>query len=461
MIGVLAGPILSGTPWSTQAIPIRKKLCALGLLVALTAQPVEGSRDESTCSASELRAIELLQSMRLPNSNDADVIALELQGLGPGIVDGLITTIETKRIPQIEDSKLGPLQVVSESQTEAILLALGQFGRDAVQAHWEPRYGGELAETQIPAAILVLGSIGEGRDLEQIFEMVKLDAGELPTREVEASFEAACTRILHRNPDAFDQLESNWPRLQETWMDDLILAIGGVGSARGTALLADIMTWQPAHGRLIASQLRLVGPSNRSRVNDSLALLLQPLLRGQNREDTKSAALGVGVLESLLIFDDLVALLDDERAGISDSAHYSLCMLTNTHLGPDSGTWKYWKQQEDAWWNKHHPGLSSKLASGNVTITQRTLRELVRHPLHRHELATLASNTLLSPHEETRLLTAKVLGELNSRWGVRALATALEDESEAVRSASHQALILIRGLDHGSQTEDWLTSGIP
>ena len=355
-------------------------------------------------------------------------------------------------------------RTLSAGQRTVVLAALGNFGRDSVLPHWNSCFREDDDPGLIPTAMSALGSFGTVEDIDALCHLAGA-RGERsehdPSKKVCDGFEHATASIMARDHRTFDHLEHTWTRLPGEWWDEVIRAVGASRDAAGLPLLASMLRMAPGHQRLIAAQIPLLGASNDPHVNGLVAQELAPQLSSESKADVQTVALALGSLEQFEVVEQLIELLSDERPGVAQSAHRALCILTNKSISPSPLIWRKWHRQELAWKLDGKDAALERVSSARGETLRSTLREISRHRLQRHELALEVSRALHAPGESNRVLAARVLADLGSRWAAPALIEALDDSSESVRTSAHQALVSVTGTDLGERTDDWQSFSAP
>jgi HEAT repeat protein len=415
---------------------------------------------ETQATPVESRTWQLLRTLRDPEGPTPEAVGLQLRTLGTGVLDPLMAVLQERQVPAPEQEG-GPLQVLSEAQTEAVLLALAGFERRVAMPYWTSRFGNSIDTDACEPALLALGGFGRAEDLKLIWTLALGKENEEYSKALRINFREATASILRRDPRGFARILHSWPKLSETLLDDVILAIGQSGDSRGLKTLSDVLMWSPQHARLIASQIPLIGPANKEGPNQAIAIALAPNLASEAKEDIQAVALALAVLESFEPVPELIRLLEDPRPGINDSAHFALVSLTGNELAGRKDLWENWYARELSWSRNDRAMTIRRLRSGTNADLHNTLREISKYRLHRHELAQSISPLLAHPSESVRLTTARVLADLGSRWVGNKLVLALSDHSEAVRAAAHAALMKITGLEMGEEPDSWLEIEFP
>ena len=432
-------------------------------LVADSSRAELSQADPLTSSKMTLAEGEVFRSLRTlrdPEAAGPEVVGLDIQSQGSGVLECLMAMIEERQIPDPDDLE-GTAQILSEVQLEAILVALEAFGRDSSFATWQVYFEEPLNHASTNAAIYSLGAFGNAKDLERLMELPVVEGEKELHSRVKQSLRAATAAILGRDPRAFSRLGSTWSRLPNSWQIEIVKAVGETGDSGGLELLTDMYRRSPGHQRLIACQLPLTGPSNSATENRELAQELLEGLRSESKEDVQAAALGLAVLEDFSVLPDLIELLDDARPGVKVSAHHALTKLTNKTLTPSSELWKRWYKRELDWFANERNALVGRLRNRDHNVVVAALRELGRHRLNRHELALDVAPSMKEFSEAVRIMTITALSELGSRWGAESLVEALDDNEEAVRVAAYSALCVVTGTDCGQEVEGWLEADLP
>jgi hypothetical protein len=431
-------------------ITLRNLLTTVGaaMMLALPAAAEEVGPDEKL-GASETEAVEILRSLRDPEAPGPKVAGPRIGGLGAGVLEVLFDVLESHRVPAIGE---GESQQLSEPQTEAVLLALETIGRGTVLARIEERFE---APSGCAAAIAGIGAVGKARDLDLIMDWALLQEEHELNPELSETLRTATTAILRRDAKAFRQLEAIWSALPESFLPELVLAVGASGDRRGLEFLTEIYTWNPDLEYLVTTQVSVLGPSDSGEVNRTLAEYLQGRLRDADVENARAACLALGVLEDFRCVPTLIDLLEDERGGVRENAYWALRTLTGKNTSDAVQLWRYWYEKESAWERESEQDVLVRLRDRDEAQVIRALREIAGHRLNRHRLALSVTLLLRAPEEGIRLTATAVLADLGSRWAVRELIGALDDPVDEVRGALAATLEKITGERREATPEAW------
>jgi hypothetical protein len=446
-------------PWTASLL--------LSSLLGISTLEAHPGTDVARFSPAEAQAMVLLRTLRDPKAPGPEFVGPELHGLGAGVLDQLLFTLENCQVAHPTD-KDGESQILSEPQRDAVLGALGLFDRAEVLPLWErhfqqPSDDGSGQAPLTVAAVQVLGGFGTAQDLDRLWQLVLEEekVNKKLSKPIYASLERATASILERDHTGFHRLEVAWSSLPKSWVDELVRAVGRTRNSLGNGIMADVLAIVPEQNRLVASQVCLLGPSNEVDVDARLSYHLLNMLDSDSKGDLQAASLAIGSLEDQSAIPVLIQLLEDERPGVVQNAHHALQSLTNKYLTGNAKLWERWYKTEVEWTRSEKSRALALLRTQQEHLVMEGLREISIHRLNRHDLALDVAPLLLSPIESVRAMAARTIADLGSRWAARDLALSLDDSSESVRMAAHAALVSITGSDLGPMPEDWEEMGFP
>lgn len=439
-------------------LSMRTRMLAPTLLL-LIGQALGASPDQGEAlSAEETDAVRLLRTLRDPEALPADVLGPELAALGPGIVGCLLGVLESGSVPGVDGQGR---QTLSESQSAVLLRGLTELGRPTVLPYVTERYEEPATPGERSAAILVFGAVGEGSELRLMLDVaiapeeVEGEPVEVMDATVAAALRSSVTMLLTREPRSFRELDNAWSALPNFVLGELVLGVGATHDPRALAFMDDVFERSPEMRERILSQVPLLGASEERAINDSLASKILVQLNSEQESTLRAACLALGGLEDSRCVPRLVELLGEGPPAVAQSAHWALGKLLNRQASASFGAWRAWLRDEQRWLREEEPTLLRQLRSAHEEEVLAALRAFSPRRLNRHELAIEVGVVLTDPSERVRQMACIVLAELGSRWSIRDLCGALDDQSDAVREAAQRALQVITGQNLGADPESW------
>jgi HEAT repeat protein len=405
----------------------------------------------------EVAAIELLRGLRSPEAPPPEVSGSALAQLGPGAVDLLLTVLEERRVPGLEAQEA---QVLSRPQSATVLTALTHLGRVAVLPRVMARYSPASTTSQRRTALEALGAVGEGRELDRLFEFTKDPESTTFDDALADSLQRAVQSVLVRDGRGYHELIRTWGKLCAPELEAVVLGVGATRDPRGLAFFADVYPWAAEQWDLIASQVPLVAPSNDNSLNSEMASALLDQLDSDNANSVNAAIHALGSLEDFYCVAPLIDLLDSE-SGARTNAHYALCKLLNKNTRASVELWRQWYRGEEQWFKQRSVRALADLEGGTEAEALAALEEVGLRRLERHSLALAVGSALEHPSEGVRVKACAILTGLSSRWAIHDLLGALHDPSAAVRQAATRALQAITGENRPGEPEAWEGLAVP
>jgi HEAT repeat protein len=170
----------------------------------------------------------------------------------------------------------------------------------------------------------------------------------------------------------------------------------------------------------------------------------------------REAIVTLGKLRDGEATPQLLALLDDEQAGLRKSALWALKEITGIDLGEDPARWRAWYREELVWWEQDYPGVVEVLRHGSPEEIGPAVATLTLKRLFRNSIADDLKQLLSHEAPELRVRACVALRELGSHVPVVDLTAALNDPDEKVRAAALDALRAITGLDLPADHDRWV-----
>ena len=416
--------------------------------------PQQASAEEvpRVWTVQERVAIDLLRGLRKKERPPDAELASRLADSGNSLLPFLFEVLMARAVPAHDESKP---QVLSETQENVILLAVGQLDRNLVLGHVAAQMTlGQEPERRL-AALACVGATGRGNDFPALFDLA-LPAGEQELdRRREQALRRAVTSILASDPKGFEQLTYLRRITRPELLPTLVSAVGDTHAREGLTFLSEVAYWHPRLILDVMCQVRLVGLSSVESVNDVMRLRLRPYLDEAQPGHCRAAIMALTTLEDQDSIGPMIALLGSEDSGLRENAHWALRTLTGLALSPSQETWARWHQAELAWLLRQKPKEFQRLRADDAGQAAAALREILTHPLAKDELATALPELLHNRWPAVRVLACGTLADLGANECVPKLVWALEDSDPDVARAAHSALRRLTGQDLPRDPTTW------
>jgi hypothetical protein len=235
----------------------------------------------------------------------------------------------------------------------------------------------------------------------------------------------------------------------------LVAAVGATKDARGLAYLSEVAYWHDDLVLDVMSQVPLLGPSGDEVVDASMKVRIRPYLDETKPGPCRAAIVALTALEDNDSIPGFISLLHSESSGLRGNAHWALKQLTGLGLSATPEVWNRWHQGELYWLVREKAHAFQLLREPSPAVSVDALREILTHPLARHELAAALPDLLKSPWPALRVLACNTLADLKAKSAVGRLVWALEDAEPEVAQAAHAALRTITRLDLPREPLAW------
>jgi HEAT repeat protein len=378
-------------------------------------------------------------------------IASRLAALGPGAVPLLYELVTGRGLERLVGEEWRPLEWACEPEEipGLCLHALERAPTAAVLAEVERAYAHEPSYPDRLVLLRLLGAKGSAEGLDLVFRGAdELGDMELLRPRVQTALREALASILRRDAQAWPRLHEALAELEPATCEVLLDAIGDAGCKPGMAVLV----------RLLRN-----GPPSRARVVETMGRLecarpwdfagqtfehARPLLRSQDGAERAQAARVLAAVHALEAIPELIELVDDSEPLVRRCALDALTALAALPLGNEAVTWEAWHQRERAWRDTRWNELVETLVSAPPGVANEALRELLRHPLYRHEAASVVAASLPQQPRAVALAACIELQHLGSRWALPGLVAALEQQQPQLRAAAWRTLRALTGAEH-------------
>ncbi|NOT31131.1 MAG: hypothetical protein HOP15_11840 [Planctomycetes bacterium] len=378
----------------------------------------------------------------------ADELANGLVALGPAAVPVLYELVTGRGLELLVGEEWRPADWSCEP--EAIpglcLLALERAPTDAVIKEIERALADEPSHQDRLVLLRLLGAKGSAAGLALAFrDAAELGDLELLRPRVRTALREALAAILRRDPSSWSLLDKALAKLEPATREVLVDAIGDTGQKQGMAVLVRLLqAGQPSRARVVENMARLECARPWDLAGQTMEHAAR-LLNSQEAAERALAARVAGSVHALEVIPELIALVDDSEPLVSRCAVEALAALADLPLGSESGAWEAWHQRERNWRETSWTPLLDALVSARPGPANEALRELVGHPLYRHEAALAIADCLaLQPHA-VALAACAELESLGSHWALPGLIATLEQAQPQLRAAAWRALRALTG----------------
>jgi HEAT repeat protein len=448
----------------------RFPLCLLALTAVASAvtaqesipQPAQGPPPPATAPAveeapplwtrDEEAAIQLLRSLRKKERPTDQELAARLSLGGQRLLTLYFDVLAARRVPALGT---GEMQILSEIQEHAILLACAEFERKAVLGHVDAVTLAGLDLARRTACVALIGAAGRANDFPQLFGLALSDEEQALEKRMEQSLRHAVSSILLRDPRGVEQLVSLRRITRPELFGLLVEAVGATRDPKGLAYLSEVAYWSEGSILDVMGQVPLLGPSGDEGVDNAMRVRLRSYLDESRPGHCRAAITALTALSDENALAPLITLLASENSGLRENAHWALRQLTGLSMAPSADVWGRWHQGEQYWCLRSKPREFQRLRLSDPAEVADALRTILSHPLARVELVTALPDLLKSPWPALRVLACRTLGELSSREAVGRLVWALEDPEPDVVAAAHAALRKLTHLDLPSEAVAW------
>ena len=150
-----------------------------------------------------------------------------------------------------------------------------------------------------------------------------------------------------------------------------------------------------------------------------------------------------------------ISLLDGESSSQARTAHWALRQVTGLQLGMRPEPWRTWLAASRDWQRDRKATALADLRGDNRTLVMGAMHEIADQKLDRRELAEAVANLLSTDDSMVARTAVSTLCALGTQAAVEPLLGVLESGDEDWRTACHQALNHLTGLDSEPTAQAW------
>jgi HEAT repeat protein len=434
-----AGPV----PWVQLQVSAQKRISS----------ELAASRERKTLPvdpevlAAVLAALETVKQGKVDERID---VCEQILGRGPAVVPvvcGLLCG--DLELPVELDAALEPLgpPELAQLERDVLLECLRRSDAELVIEHLVLRCEGAPLSVRLAAADL-LGHVDHERSSDALLELIEgIDPLQLESEFVQRALNGALARQLLVTPDAARRWTHRVRELSLSQRTTIARAAGACASPTALRVLAGLIGSDPRLDRVAVRELISAALHGSGDLDAWELDAVRTLLAAPDSDLRRLACGALGVLGDVAALESILHLLDDEEPLVREAALRCLQKLSGVDLGPQSDPWWRWLGAEDAWWREQAPAELERLDSSDPREVHLAIATLVRHPLHRHEIAGAIG--WLAAHEDAGIAAAacRALARLRSREALPGLLEALAVGDEASRALSVAVLRDLTGLE--------------
>ena len=178
---------------------------------------------------------------------------------------------------------------------------------------------------------------------------------------------------------------------------------------------------------------------------------------GSDDAGVRARALVVmGYLTDAVSFERQILLLKDRDARVQARALWALKQATGRSFGAEVEAWAEWFEREQVWLRKVGIPAQRKLTACSDAEALTLIRELMGHPIFRHELSATLVPVLFRENPAVVEAACVALEQLRSSCAVGYLVEGLEHAEPTCREVIHATLLRVTGLELPLDQSAWL-----
>lgn len=435
-------------------------VCAVGFAAPVDAR-AGSEQDHATAPILDARVEKILsdcltlsESQTTPIPPSAEC-ARKLAALGRSAVPAVFARL----VAQLALPGAGALDPAgSEDARLAALLvsALAQLPRDSVRAHLVAAVQGTDEPLVRRAAVIVWGECATALDLETVCQVAArdLDVDGEPSAMGDA-LERALARLAARDAATWTALRKYAVVADTARVRSFLRAAALEPSTAALAFLAWSVESLPDRRVEAAMELQRASFTVALPVDVSVAGAVRRVLEQRPADVVSEIAMIVGRFEDAEAVPALIELLSAQSPGVRASALWALQRISALSFHGDPSRWRYWYDEELAWWNTKSEAQLNRVRSNDGEEVRKAILVLAKRRLHRDRAALAIAGAL--DHDDATVvdLACSALIQLRSRACLAALVTTLEHRAPLARQSAWTALRKLTGKDLGQDARSW------
>ncbi len=284
-----------------------------------------------------------------------------------------------------------------------------------------------------------------------------LDDANLARDYVRSTFVESLAGVIQREPKAIRRLEMHIEDgLRPALAGPVARGLGDSHDERAIAPLAQLIGRSAFDDRAILASI--VDLARLSTATPSMTTIgrLQyarsgnpdPVVRG-------TAAIALAALGDLGSIPSMIEMLGDPDPHIAAAGAKALREISREAAGRDAAGWHRWLVSETAWWETEAIGWVERLPELRADDVIAASGDLLRHPIYRHQLATIVVELLDRESPEVRKAALELLRRLDSPRCAPMLVAYLDAPDEELRAKVHELLTELTNRTLPAETGAW------
>jgi hypothetical protein len=380
-----------------------------------------------------------------------------LVALGDGALPVVVALLAGEvEVPETARESLDPVHPAAvAARSDVLRAALARLDQSALVEHLALRAGGDAALDWKLFALGLLARVDEPQAPRAALDIAaSIEPIHLLRSYVLESVELALSAQIERRPETLDLIEVASREAGPELCCALARSAARVRCALSVEFLAQLLGQHAEADPVILGALGELADGGLA--IDSVSLgHLRELLSSEDLDTQRATAVALGRLRDEGSLEALCALLVDHDARVSSAARWSLRILVGTDLGATPEPWLAWMERERAWWTDRAPKWLEDLRSDQVGEVLNAIRELMQHPVLRHDVSEALGPLLVHPDRGVALAANDAILRLGSSRALTWLAAALASDDERVRESAHGTLRQLTGLQLPPDGEQW------
>lgn len=400
------------------------------------------------------KANELLAPERLKGRVLEDVAA-ELAAAGPNAIQAYFAILSgTVDGPLAEGAHFPPADAIDP---DAVLVAtLARMNPSQVALHVAAAVSGDAKLDVKIVALRVLSESSSPEALDAWLEIAQgIGAQQLTPPYVKSPCEDALASILSADARLFTRLTQLAPTIATDMIPYVAAGVANSRRKQGLPFLTERLGHDHELDMVLLPCIATLVETTTGELGEDEITWLRPFGNDLDWRVRREALLALGRVQDWRMHAEFAAALSDEQRPVQQAAHWALTHMSNVDFGFDKAAWNTWFEAEIAWYETRGGALNQGIKSGKPATALEALRELVAHPLFRHEVARTASSLCASDDEELVAHVCAVLRDLGSPAACPALVEALASEDASIRESARGALSAITHLEIAPDLRLW------
>ncbi|MSR63586.1 MAG: hypothetical protein EXS08_14205 [Planctomycetes bacterium] len=353
----------------------------------------------------------------------------ELAELGPAALEALFARLANEAT------------ALSTPQRTALTSALGSLPREAVLAFLARVARAPREERERVAGVTLLASFGSRNELMLALDLASSADDEGPLApSVREALEQALVGICRREQGSALTLAGFFAQVPAALQASIVAALVRAGGVELPGLFAAQLGSGTDADALLLLELGNHA-THYGACDDQLVLeRVRGYLGHPERRLGVLACLALEKLRDYQAVPDLVVLLDDSNAALSQRAHAALRSLTGLDFGAQTEPWMAWLSPSLDWWDERADAARVALVSGTAAQAAAALADVAAQRLFVADVVQLLELALQRPEPDLVRFGCRALSSLREPCVIHALEQALEHADPALSAEIQHTL---------------------